>query len=176
MWVQDTHKKYHSAHITLLQLLVKAKRGKTNALLLLDVYIAKRKHRSHKQEEAPFYATPMHPHPFLIHFLLWNRPRLCKWDICRKQVTHSGMCVALHRPLQLWGVKPQLRPAAGCWSRQVACRHLIAAIGTCIFKWLCYRQSLVTQTVNQSLFLLHLGLWQMWGWSICFFIIVLTVT
>lgn len=122
--------------------------------------IAKRKHHSYKHEEAHFYATPMYPHPFLIHFLLWNRPRPCKWDICRKQVTHSGICVALHRPLQLWGVKPQLRPAA--WFLvKAGCLHTSDSS----HRNLCRRQteSGNRETVNQSLFLLHLGLWQMCG-------------
>ncbi len=58
--------------------------------------LAKRMHRPHtpEQEENCFYTTPTASTPSSSRFLWWNRPRLCNWDICRKQVTHSGMCVA----------------------------------------------------------------------------------
>lgn len=51
------------------------------------------------------------------------------------------------------GLKPQLRPAAGFLVKKSACRRLIAAIGRVL-------QTHTAETVNQSLFLLRLGLWQ----------------
>lgn len=110
-----------------------------------------------EQEENRLYTTPTASTPSSSRFLWWNRPRPCNWDICRKQVTHSGMCVAWHRPLQLWD-----------WSHSsgflVKTDRLQASDSS--HRNLCL-QTDTAETVNQSLFLLRLGLWQTWGRSSC---------
>lgn len=110
-----------------------------------------------EQEENHLYTTPTASSPSSSRFLWWNRPRPCNWDICRKQVTHSGMCVAWHRPLQLWD-----------WSHSsgflVKADRLQASDSS--HRNLCL-QTDTAETVNQSLFLLRLGLWQMCGRSSC---------
>lgn len=70
------------------------------------------------------------------------------WDICRKQVTHSGMCVAWHRPLQLrdWShssgslVKADRLQACDS-SRRILCSDT-------------QNEAITAETLNQSLFLL----------------------
>lgn len=119
----------------------------TSSLLLLELWPtdASAPHKRRTAFTQPPQPPPLPPHAFCGGIVLGSATG-----------TSAGSrspTVGCALPDTALGLKPQLRVPGQCRS----CRRLIAAIGTCAC-----RQS-PQRWVNQSLFLLHLGLWQMWG-------------
>lgn len=95
----------------------------TSSLALIFICCCWKSGQTDASAPTPPLRNPPHPAP------LPPRLGLASGTSAGSRSPTVGCAFAWQAPAAL-GLKPQLRPAAGSWSRLIVCRRLIAAIGT----------------------------------------------